>query len=169
MALDADSILLSAKHAIRRCQDLVIAMAGFTLGYSHFVESFFMRAFGEKLSGAGMALSANKGNGRDFWRRSSMISVAAVAGWSREVFFFEERVSMDTLFVILELAGRDFIGFHVVFIRMTAAACLRNIPGESRGFGMARSQNAMGFMAVCADSHLCVTFFQQLAVAARPV
>jgi hypothetical protein len=110
----------------------MIAMAGFTLGYSHFVESLFMRALGEKLGCARMALSANKSNGKDFWRRSAMISVTVVADWSRKVFFLEERAGMDTLPVILELAGRDFIGFHVVFIRMTAAACLRNIPGESR-------------------------------------
>jgi hypothetical protein len=144
-------------------------MAGFTLGYSHFVESLFMRALGEKLGCARMALSANKSNGKDFWRRSAMISVTVVADWSREVFFLKERAGMDTLLIILELVSGDFIGFHVLFIRMTAAACLRDIPGKSRGFRMARSQNAMSFMAVRADSHLCISFSQALAMAACPV
>jgi hypothetical protein len=107
-------------------------MAGFTLGYSHFVESLFMRALGEELSGAGMALSADKSNRRDFWRRSAVISMTVVTDRSREVFFLKERAGMDALPVILELVGGDFIGFHVVFIGMTAAAGLRNIPGENR-------------------------------------
>lgn len=98
-----------------------------------------------------------------------MISVTVVADWSREVFFLEERAGVDTLLVILELAGGDFIGFHVVFMRMTAAACLRNIPGEGQRFGMARSQNAMSSMAVRADSHLCISFSQALAMSACPV
>ncbi len=88
-----------------------------------------------------------------------MITVAIITNRSGEVLFFKKGMGMDTLFVIIPLVGWDFIVFHIIFIRVTSAASLRNIPGESPGFGMSSSLDAMSSMTVSAKSDFCISFF----------
>ena len=65
-----------------------------------------------------------------------MIAVAVVADGGRQVLLLVEVVGVDAGFVVLELVGRQSIGRHVRFIRVTAAACLGNVPGKGRGLGI---------------------------------
>jgi len=89
-------------------------MACLALGNAQAIEGSFMRAPGEKVASAGMALAADKGHRANLRRHGTMIAVTIIANRRGKVLFFVEGLSVDTDLVFFNLVGRDPVGPHVI-------------------------------------------------------
>jgi len=111
---EANVLAPASEHVVRRTQDPVVAMASLALGNAQAIEGSPMRAPGEKVASAGMALSADKGHRADLRRRGAMIAVTIIANRRGKVLFFVEGLSVDTGLVFFNLVGREAVGPHII-------------------------------------------------------
>lgn len=98
-----------------------------------------------------------------------MISVAIVADGCGKVLLFVKSHRVDAFLVFLDLVGRDAIGLHIFWVRMTAAARFGDVPGESRRLGEIGCLDAVNTVAIGADRNFRVAFLEKLAVLACPI
>ncbi len=98
-----------------------------------------------------------------------MVPVAVITGRSRKVALDQETLGMPALQEIFILVGRDFVIFHILFIRMTLGAGLGDIDWIYGRIRNCSGKNSVGAVAASACRRFRIASRQLLAVYAGPV
>jgi len=93
-------------------------------GYTHRGESVVVRALVKQVLKHNVATAADVGHAGNSRGRSAMASVAGSAGWRGKIATLRYRKPMNTLPIVFELIGRNFVARHVLAIGVAARASL---------------------------------------------
>src|SRR3972149_10551139 len=105
MAADADGFLAYAQEFVAGGPHLVVAVAGHALRKLGLLKRLFMRRFFKQIAVGWMTFPAGPRHIRKPGRRCPMVAVAVGAGRGRKLLFFQEQFAVDTLEIIVGLAG----------------------------------------------------------------